>query len=235
MPGAVVAAGDVGSAGGEGAVPARGEGAVPAELVERARGLAAGPGDGGPVILGITGPPGAGKSTLAAGLAAALGSEVAVVVGMDGFHLANVVLDARGSRDRKGAVDTFDDAGYCELIRRIAALRPGDSPVLAPEFRREIEEPIANAVVVRPDVRLVITEGNYLLADSGHWPRARAHMAEVWYVDLDDDVRLERLTARHHAHGKTLEAAREWSRGSDQRNAEFIVRTRDRSDRHVTL
>jgi pantothenate kinase len=153
---------------------------------------------------------------------------------MDGFHLANAVLEARGSRERKGAIDTFDDAGYADLIGRLAAARPGDDPILAPEFRREIEEPIAGAVVVPAEVPLVITEGNYLLAVTGHWPRARARMAEVWYVDLPDDVRLERLTARHHAHGKTLEAARAWAHGSDQHNAELVAATRGRADLHVT-
>ncbi|RPF22618.1 pantothenate kinase [Myceligenerans xiligouense] len=209
--------------------------AVPADLVDRARRLADDPARSGRAVLGLTGPPGAGKSTLAAGLAAALGPDRAVVVGMDGFHLANAVLEARGSRERKGAIDTFDDAGYADLIGRIAAAHPDGDPVLAPEFRREIEEPIAGAVVVPPGVPLVITEGNYLLAGTGHWPRAREHMTEVWYVDVPGDVRLERLTARHHAHGKTPEAARAWARGSDQHNAEVVAATRDDADLHVTI
>ncbi|GAB3161104.1 hypothetical protein GCM10027059_10430 [Myceligenerans halotolerans] len=208
--------------------------AAPADLVERARRLADDSTREGRAVLGLTGPPGAGKSTLAARLAAALGPDRAVVVGMDGFHLANAVLEARGSRERKGAIDTFDDAGYADLIGRLAAAHP-DGTVLAPEFRREIEEPIAGAVPVSPEVPLVITEGNYLLAETGRWPRARAHMAEVWYVDLPDDIRLERLAARHHAHGKTLEAARAWAHGSDQRNAELVAATRDRADLHVTF
>lgn len=209
--------------------------AVPAELVDRARRLADDPTRAGRAILGLTGPPGAGKSTLAAGLAAALGPDLAVVVGMDGFHLANAVLEARGSRERKGAIDTFDDAGYADLLARIAAAHPYGAAVLAPEFRRELEEPIAGAVVVPPDVPLVITEGNYLLAETGRWPCAREHMTEVWYVDVPDDIRLERLTARHHAHGKTREAARAWAYGSDQRNAELVATTRDGADLHVTF
>ncbi|MBL0884877.1 nucleoside/nucleotide kinase family protein [Myceligenerans sp. I2] len=208
---------------------------MPEHLVERARRLVDGVAGEGRAVLGVTGPPGAGKSTLAAGLAAALGPERAVVVGMDGFHLANSVLEARGSRERKGAIDTFDDAGYADLIRRLATARAGDAPILAPEFRRELEEPIAGAVVVPPEVPLVITEGNYLLAETGQWPRARAHLTEVWYVDLPDDVRLERLTARHHSHGKTQEAARAWAHGSDQRNAEVVAATRRNADLCVTL
>ncbi len=200
------------------------------ELVERAAGLAAeATRTGGARVLGITGPPGAGKSTLATALAAGLPSGTAVVVGMDGFHLSNRVLEAHGSRARKGAIDTFDDAGYAALIDRIADRRPGSPPVYAPEFRREIEEPMAAGAVVA-DEPLVITEGNYLLAPSGAWPAARARMAEVWYIDLRDAERLRRLVARHRAFGKPPSDAEAWARGTDQRNADLIATTRDTAD-----
>lgn len=200
------------------------------ELVERAAGIAAEATHAGRArVLGLTGPPGAGKSTLAAALVDALAPGTAVVVGMDGFHLSNAVLEARGSRGRKGAIDTFDDAGYATLIGRLADRRPGEPPVYAPEFRREIEEPVAAGTVVA-DEPLVITEGNYLLAASGAWPAARARMAEVWYLDLPDAERLRRLVARHHAFGKPLPDAEAWAGGSDQRNAELIATTRHAAD-----
>jgi pantothenate kinase len=200
------------------------------ELVERAAGIAAKAAhEGRSRVLGITGPPGAGKSTLATALVDALAPGTAVVVGMDGFHLSNAVLEARGSRDRKGAIDTFDDAGYAALIDRLADRRPGEAPVYAPEFRRQIEEPIAAGTVVA-DEPLVITEGNYLLASSGAWPAARARMAEVWYLDLPDTERLRRLVARHRAFGKPLSDAEAWAGGTDQRNAELIATTRDTAD-----
>ncbi|MFJ3407658.1 nucleoside/nucleotide kinase family protein [Promicromonospora sp. NPDC090134] len=201
-----------------------------AELVERAARLAdAAVRAGEARVLGITGPPGAGKSTLAAALVDSLPPDTAVVVGMDGFHLSNAVLEARGSRARKGAIDTFDDAGYAALIGRIAGRRPGSPQVFAPEFRREIEEPVAAGTVVA-DEPLVITEGNYLLAADGAWPAARTRMAEVWYVDLPEAERLRRLVARHHAFGKPLSDAEAWARGSDQRNADLIATTRDAAD-----
>lgn len=200
------------------------------ELVERAAGIAAKASqDGRARVLGITGPPGAGKSTLATALVDALAPGTAVVVGMDGFHLSNAVLEARGSRDRKGAIDTFDDAGYAALIDRLADRSPGEPPVYAPEFRRQIEEPIAAGTVVA-DEPLVITEGNYLLASSGSWPAARARMTEVWYLDLPDAERLRRLVARHRAFGKPLPDAEAWAGGTDQRNAELIATTRDTAD-----
>ena len=105
-------------------------------LVERARALAAA---GERRILGIAGPPGGGKSTVARAVVAALGAR-ARLVPMDGFHLAQPELVRLGRRDRMGAPDTFDAAGYAALLKRLK----GDEPVVyAPEFRREIEEPIA--------------------------------------------------------------------------------------------
>ncbi|GAA1717146.1 nucleoside/nucleotide kinase family protein [Isoptericola hypogeus] len=198
-----------------------------AELVARAYLLAD---RGRRTVLGITGPPGAGKSTLGSALVAALGPSLAVEVGMDGFHLSDAVLAAHGSRGRKGAIDTFDDAGYAALVDRLAAARPGDPPVYAPVFRREHEEPVAAGVEVPSDVPLVVTEGNYLLATSGAWPAARARMAEVWYVDVPDDVRVARLTERHRVFGKSADDARRWALGSDQANADLIATTRGDAD-----
>ena len=125
-------------------------------LTARARALA---GRGERAILGIAGAPGGGKSTLASALVAELG-EAAVLVPMDGFHLAQAELVRQGIRDRMGAPHTFDMRGYAALLRR---LRAADETVYAPAFRREIEEPIAGAIAVPPEVPLVVTEGNYLL------------------------------------------------------------------------
>ena len=116
---------------------------------------------------------------------------------MDAFHLANSELERLGRRDRKGAIDTFDGAGYAAVLERLRA--PGDAPVYAPEFRREIEEPIAGAVAVEPEVSLVITEGNYLLVDTPPWSRVRPLLDEVWYCRAPaEDLRVERLIAAPH-------------------------------------
>jgi len=194
-------------------------------LIERARWLA---GAKPRSILGITGAPGSGKSTLAASLVSALGPETAVLVPMDGFHLANSELIRLERRDRKGAIDTFDGAGYVALIRRLHA---ADEPVVyAPEFRREIEEAIAGAIAVPRAVPLVVTEGNYLLADGAPWDALQPMFDQTWYMQLDDAMRLERLIARHITFGKDPEFARSWSLGPDQRNAEFIASTRIKAD-----
>jgi pantothenate kinase len=178
-------------------------------------------------ILGLTGPPGAGKSWLSAALVEAL-APAAVAVPMDGFHLANAELLRLGRRDRKGAVDTFDAAGYVALLRRLRD--PTEDVVYAPTFRREIEEPIAGAIPVDRATPLVLTEGNYLLVDAGPWAAVRTLLDEVWYLEPDEPTRLERLIRRHMEYGKPAAAARDWALGSDERNAALIRRSRDRAD-----
>jgi pantothenate kinase len=200
-----------------------------AELVQRARRLCE---TGERRILGITGAPGSGKSTLAAALVEAL-APAAVLVCMDGFHLADRELVRLGRRDRKGAPDTFDAVGFVALLRRLRD--PEEELVYAPEFRREIEEPIAGAVPVPREVPLVVTEGNYLLVDQGPWRPIAGLLDAAWYVQAPEEVRLRRLIARHIAHGKLPEAARAWSFGPDQRNAQLVAGTRDRADLVVRI
>lgn len=192
------------------------------ELIERASALAE-----GRRLLGICGPPGAGKSTLAARLVDALGGRAALV-GMDGFHLAQAVLDRHGTAEVKGAPHTFDADGYADLLARLRART--DKIVYAPLFDRALEEPIACAAPVPDDVPLVVTEGNYLLL----WQRVRALLDEVWYVDPGDDVRRARLTARHVAFGRTPSEARSRTMGSDERNAELVASTADLADLRIT-
>ncbi|MBX9246994.1 nucleoside/nucleotide kinase family protein [Actinotalea ferrariae] len=205
---------------------------VDAALLERARELGSGPRR----LLGITGPPGAGKSTLAAAVAAALG-ERAVLVPMDGFHLAQAELVRLGRADRKGAPDTFDAAGFVALLARLrrAGGSGGDETVYAPTFDRALEEPVAGAIPVGPHVPLVVVEGNYLLHDDGPWARVAPLLDEAWYVEVDDDVRRERLVARHVAFGKEPAAARAWTLGPDERNARLIAAGRGRADRVARL
>ncbi|GAA1980010.1 nucleoside/nucleotide kinase family protein [Amycolatopsis minnesotensis] len=193
------------------------------ELLGRAEALASA---GTRKLLGIVGAPASGKTTLAWGIAEKLGTRAAVV-GMDGFHLAQVELNRLGRAERKGAPDTFDGAGYVHLLRRLKA---AEETVYAPEFRREIEEPIAGAVPVSPDVPLVITEGNYLLVDEDPWSGARALLDEVWFLAPDEPERIQRLVTRHRRYGRSLVEAQQRALGSDQRNADIIATTAARAD-----
>ena len=185
----------------------------------------------GPAVLGLAGPPGAGKTTLAVAVTAAvvdrLGGGAARVVPMDGFHLADVELDRLGRRDRKGAPDTFDAAGYAALLARVRA--GGPDTVYAPAFERDLEQPVAGAVPVPPGTRLVVTEGLYLLGD-GPWARVRTLLDEVWWVDHPDDARTDRLLARHERFGKAPAAARAWVERVDGANARTVATGRSRAD-----
>ena len=202
-------------------------GLVDADLVVRARRLM----DQPRAVLGISGAPGAGKSTLAERIVAAIGDQ-AVVVPMDGFHLHNDELARLGRSDRKGAPDTFDVAGYAALLRRLRVETM--HTVYAPAFDRSRELSVAGAIAVRPEHRLVVTEGNYLLYDAPGWSDLLPLFDETWFVQGDEDVRLERLVRRHVAHGKPPELARRWATVSDQENAEIVARTRVAADLVVT-
>ncbi|MGW2114598.1 nucleoside/nucleotide kinase family protein [Streptomyces zhihengii] len=208
---------------------------VPPHLLDRARCLAA---PGGRRILGVTGAPGAGKSTFAGHLVAALNAAspaapLAVLVPMDGFHLAGRELERLGRAGRKGAPDTFDAAGYAALLARLRAPE-SDTTVWAPDFDRVVEEPVAGSLPVEPGVPLVVTEGNYLLHDGGHWARVRPLLDEVWYLEADPAVRVRRLVDRHVRFGKERGDAERWVRGSDERNARLVARDRDRADLVIT-
>jgi pantothenate kinase len=186
---------------------------------------------GNRVLLGITGSPGSGKSTFAAGLHALFGAGTAVVVPMDGFHLGNAIIDGTPLRQRKGAIDTFDVGGYLSLLERLA--RRDEDVVYAPDFRRQIDEPVAASIAVPATVTLVITEGNYLLADHPQWRQVRAQLDEVWFLDTPPALRLARLVDRHVRFGMDRPAAEEWAAGSDEANARLIEATRTAADRII--
>lgn len=175
-------------------------------------------------LLGLTGAPGVGKSTLAT----ALGLPV---VAMDGFHYADVELVRRGLLDRKGAPETFDAEGYAALLRRVRREEP---EVVAPMFERDLEQPIAGAVWV-PPTGPVVTEGNYLLLDEPRWRAVRAEVEVVWHLHVDADLRRERLVARHALFGKSPADARAWVERVDEPNARLVDAAASRADLVVDL
>jgi len=199
--------------------------ALPPELLARAQALID---RGGRRLLGIVGTPGSGKSTLAQLLADALG-EQAVVVPMDGFHLANRELARLDRAARKGAPDTFDVGGYRALLARLKQQQQ-DETIYAPLFQREIEESIAGAITILPQTRLVISEGNYLLLSQGPWASIAPIFDECWFVSVSAEERHSRLMERHQQFGRSEEAARAWIDSTDEPNARLIEGDRDRAD-----
>jgi pantothenate kinase len=188
----------------------------------------------GRLIVGLAGPPAAGKSTLATALAAALTDDgaAAVAVPMDGFHLANAELARLGLADRKGAPETFDATGFINLLRRLRSAEP--TPVYAPTFSRQINESIGSAIPIAPDVRVVVTEGNYLLLDTPPWQDVRPLLDLALYLDAPHSTRHSALVRRQLSRGLTKAAAQAWAGGSDAANAKLIESTRDRADHILT-
>ena len=184
------------------------------------------------VILGITGPPGAGKTALAQSVVAAA-DVPAVHLPMDGFHLADAELSRLGRLQRKGAIDTFDGHGYLALLRRIRA--EPQHIIYAPAFDRNIEQPVAGSIAVAPETRLVVTEGNYLLDDEQPWPSVRNLLSQVWFIDTPHEVRHRRLVARHEQFGKSPRQAEAWVNTVDEPNAQRVERVRHKADVVLSL
>jgi len=130
-----------------------------------------------------------------------------------------------------GAPETFDAEAYAALLARI---RAGEE-VWAPAFDRAVEEPVPEAVHVPAGAPLVVTEGNYLLLDEPRWRAVRAELDAVWHLVVDDDVRRQRLLARHVEFGKTPAEAEAWVTRVDDPNAALVEAAAHRADAVITL
>lgn len=173
------------------------------------------------LLLAIAGAPASGKSTLAGEVARRLRLQkcAAEVVPMDGFHLDNAVLDARGLRGRKGAPETFDASGFVAMIRRLKI--PGE--VVVPLFDRARDIAVAGAQVVPNDCPVVLVEGNYLLFDEAPW----AGLAPLWDISVRIDVPMDelrgRLIQRWLSHGLSRAAAIRRAESNDIPNAQRVI------------
>ena len=179
----------------------------------------------GRFLTALAGPPGAGKSTLAAALVDALG-QGAKAVPMAGFHYDDRVLIARGARDRKGAPDTFDAQGFFHLLRRLRS----EGEVAIPLFDRDLEISRAGADIVTPEDRLLVVEGNYLLLNEAPWPQAAPLFDLTVWIDVPEAELDRRLLARWAHYGKTPAQARAWIDGNDMPNIRRVTRNSRAAD-----
>jgi pantothenate kinase len=184
-------------------------------------------------IIGIVGKPGAGKSTVVSEIEKRFESSQVSVIPMDGYHLSNEELIALGRRDRKGAPDTFDTQSFISLITNVK--NNSELEHRFPIFHREIEASIENEGSVPSNAKVIVVEGNYLFSEELNWQGVFPLLDHTWFIEIDDEVRIERLIARHIRFGKTPEAAEYWSRGSDEANARFIELTAHRASNVINL
>jgi pantothenate kinase len=184
-------------------------------------------------LIGIVGKPGAGKSTVVEEIQKRFDSSKVSIIPMDGFHLSNEELISLGRRERKGAPDTFDVEGFTSLIMRVKQIKNED--LAFPIFHREIEASVENEGIVSKESRVVVIEGNYLFSTEHNWDQVYPLLDHTWFIEIDDEVRIERLIARHIRYGKTPEEAEAWSRGSDEVNARFITSTAHRAENRIKL
>ena len=187
-----------------------------AELAARIRAAATGKPR---FLVGIFGAPASGKSTLASDLETALGSD-SVAVPMDGYHLDDSLLIARGHRARKGAPHTFDPAGYRAPLQRI---KSGEAEVYFPTFDRNMELSRNAARVVTQDQRIILCEGNYLLLDQPLWRDLKPLFDLTIGLRVSVDELENRLIQRWRVHGKTPEEARTWIASNDMPNILTVI------------
>jgi pantothenate kinase len=188
-------------------------------------------------ILGVTGAPGSGKSTVAEWITSQVNARVAgapaVIVPMDGYHYADERLRQMGLWELKGIPDTFDAAGFIDLLRRLREIT--DKNVYCPLFDRTIEASIDDAIVIEPAHRLCVVEGNYLLMQKSPWDQCRQYFDEVWFLDVPIEILLPRLRERHVRGGRSPDGAMAKVECTDLPNARLVDETKSYADRLITL
>lgn len=191
------------------------------------------------IVIGLVGLPGSGKSTLAAKFVDAVNertnAKTAVALSMDGFHLSKAALaqlaDPAAALTRRGSPWTFDPAGLADKLRKLR--KNPDESTTWPDFQHGVGDPVADAISISPDAKLIIVEGLYLLHREHGW-NLTGLLDECWYLDTSMDVAMERLVKRHMASwGFSREQALDRLAINDSLNADIVLQSRERADYFV--
>lgn len=184
-------------------------------------------------LLALSGPPGSGKSSVAALLCQLLAKKGirALVLPLDGFHMKNKELKRKRIRiedrdlslyERKGAKESYDVEG---LFQTMSRLKTGD-PLTWPVYSRTLHEPVEEGVRVQGVDCLCIIEGNYLLLDVEPWVRLRSFFDKKILILGKRSLMRRRIVSRKMRGGFTKMEAEAHFRRSDALNiAEVIERS----------
>lgn len=188
-------------------------------------------------LLGITGIPGAGKSTIAAllmkNINKVLKKEVAIVVPMDGFHYHNDILVKKGLLPLKGIPETFDSSQFTTLIKDIAMGKA--ERLYCPSYDRSLHNPVDNSIIIENKHKIIIVEGNYLLLDTCPWNELADLFDESWFIDTPLTTTKERLIRRHVLAGRSFEEALCKISSTDAPNAALIIKTCYKANKVIAL
>ncbi|KAF2966289.1 hypothetical protein GQX73_g7285 [Xylaria multiplex] len=163
------------------------------------------------ILIAFAGPPGSGKSTIAAHVVEQINMTaqraIAASLPMDGFHYTRAQLDTLPNsvkaHAQRGASWTFDANGVVGLIKILSASRHDADPVtvLAPSFDHSIKDPVADSIRIGPEIQIIIIEGNWLLLDREPWMQIPKYVDDTWFVDVDVSLARRRIAARHIVSG----------------------------------
>ena len=197
---------------------------------------------GSPILVGIAGPPGSGKSVFAALLRKLLNciaecpGDVAVTVPLDGFHFPNAyldthyVMDADGTRRPlrllKGTPETYDVPGFLRALGRLRS----EGRVALPRYDRRLHDPVEGGIVVEPHHRLVLVEGNYLLLQEGGWEAVASLLDLRLFLSMALSAVRPGMVERHVRGGRTRDDAERHFDRVDLPDYGISVRSAGRAD-----
>jgi uridine kinase len=154
-----------------------------------------------PLVLGIAGGSGSGKSTIARSVLEALPPGAGVLLQQDHYYRSQAHLP---EADRASVNYDHPDALELELLTaHLDALRAGEA-ITRPTYDFTIHDRLKTGVHIEPSA-IIVVEGILVLADE----RLRSRFEVKLYVDTDPDIRVMRRIRRDLEHrGRTFAQVR---------------------------